>query len=148
MDVLQWARHFRYFPGQGQFDLVDFFEQVLRAGYTGPLSLEIFNDVFRETPNRRTAVDAMRSLLYLESEARSAWPRRRQTRRRGAALERVELFDPPAAPRSPASPSSSSRVDDDGRGALGALLRQLGLSSRRQPSLEAGDAVSARARSA
>ena len=43
---------------------------MLRAGYTGPLSLEIFNDVFRETPNRRTAVDAMRSLLYLESQVR------------------------------------------------------------------------------
>jgi len=44
MDVLQWARHFRNFPGHGQFDLDNFFEQVLRAGYTGPLSLEIFND--------------------------------------------------------------------------------------------------------
>ena len=72
MDVLQWARHYRNFPGQGQFDLDDFFEQVLRAGYTGPLSLEIFNDVFRETPNRRTAVDAMRSLLYLEAQVRDA----------------------------------------------------------------------------
>ena len=70
MDVLQWARHFRNFPGQGQFDVTTFFEQVLRSGYRGTLSLEIFNDVFRETPNRRTAVDAMRSLLYLESEAR------------------------------------------------------------------------------
>ena len=58
------------FPGQGQFDLPRFLEQVLVAGYTGPLSLEIFNDVFREAPNRRTAVDAMQSLLYLEEQTR------------------------------------------------------------------------------
>jgi 4-hydroxyphenylpyruvate dioxygenase len=40
------------------------------------MSLEIFNDIFRETPNRRTAKDAMRSLLYLESQVRfrSSYP--------------------------------------------------------------------------
>ncbi|MDB5819442.1 MAG: sugar phosphate isomerase/epimerase and 4-hydroxyphenylpyruvate protein, partial [Rhizobacter sp.] len=70
MDVLQWARHHRNFPGQGQFDCETFFEQTLRAGYTGNLSLEIFNDVFRSSPNRRTAVDAMRSLLALEGAVR------------------------------------------------------------------------------
>jgi len=70
IDVVQWARHHRSFPGQGDFDCVSFLEKTLQAGYTGPLSLEIFNDVFRETPNRRTAVDAMRSLLWLESEVR------------------------------------------------------------------------------
>ena len=70
MDVLQWARHHRNFPGQGQFDVESFFHRVLLSGYAGPLSLEIFNDQFRETPNRRTAVDAMRSLLYLESRVR------------------------------------------------------------------------------
>src|SRR4029453_4783041 len=62
MDVLQWARHYRNFPGQGHFDLENFFELTLRAGYTGPMSLEVFNDLFREAPNRRTTVDAMRSL--------------------------------------------------------------------------------------
>src|SRR6266478_6851182 len=71
MDVLQWARHYRNFPGQGQFDLENFFEQVLLAGYTGPMSLEIFNDLFREVPNRPTAVDAMRSLLYIEGQVRA-----------------------------------------------------------------------------
>ncbi|HEX9383721.1 MAG TPA: sugar phosphate isomerase/epimerase, partial [Gemmatimonadaceae bacterium] len=71
MDVLQWARHYRNFPGQGQFDIENFFEQVLLAGYTGPLSLEIFNDLFREVPNRRTAADAMRSLLYIEGQVRA-----------------------------------------------------------------------------
>ena len=38
MDVLQWARHYRCFPGQGQFDVDNFLEQVLRSGYAGPLS--------------------------------------------------------------------------------------------------------------
>ena len=66
MDVLQWSRHHRLFPGQGAFDLPGFLGAVLAAGYTGPLSLEVFNDVFRQSDPRRAAVDAMRSLLWLE----------------------------------------------------------------------------------
>src|SRR5438445_11613008 len=103
MDVLQWARHYRSFPGQGQFDLENFFEQVLRAGYTGPMSLEVFNDLFREAPNRRTAVDAMRSLLYLEGQVRGRLEADSAENKQGAKdgahiLDRIELFDPPAAP--------------------------------------------------
>src|SRR5262245_60427857 len=104
MDVLQWSRHYRCFPGQGQFDLARFLEQVLVAGYTGPFSLEIFNDLFREAPNRRTAVDAMQSILYLEAETRRRLERAdagstvpRVARER--TLDRIELFDPPAPPR-------------------------------------------------
>src|SRR5690349_22864179 len=66
MDVLQWSRHHRLFPGQGTFDLTGFVQRVLAAGYTGPLSLEVFNDVFRQADPRRTAIDAMRSLVSLE----------------------------------------------------------------------------------
>jgi 4-hydroxyphenylpyruvate dioxygenase len=73
MDVLQWSRHHRLFPGQGAFDLPGFVEHVLAAGYTGPLSLEVFNDVFRQSDPARAAVDAMRSLLWLEG---SLAPRR------------------------------------------------------------------------
>ncbi|MBP2368220.1 sugar phosphate isomerase/epimerase and 4-hydroxyphenylpyruvate domain-containing protein [Pseudonocardia parietis] len=65
MDVLSWSRHHRLFPGQGGFDLPRFLAPVLRAGYTGPLSLEVFNDVFRQADPVRTAVDARRSLLAL-----------------------------------------------------------------------------------
>lgn len=68
MDVLQWSRHHRLFPGQGAFDLPVFLGHVLAAGYTGPLSLEVFNDVFRQADPARTAVDAMRSLLALEAQ--------------------------------------------------------------------------------
>ncbi|MBV9193093.1 MAG: sugar phosphate isomerase/epimerase and 4-hydroxyphenylpyruvate domain-containing protein [Solirubrobacterales bacterium] len=65
MDVLQWSRHYRSFPGQGGFELADFTARVLEAGYAGPFSLEVFNDVFRQADPRRIAVDAMRSLLAL-----------------------------------------------------------------------------------
>ncbi|SDC90325.1 4-hydroxyphenylpyruvate dioxygenase [Geodermatophilus telluris] len=66
MDVLQWSRHHRLFPGQGAFDLPRFVGCVLDAGYTGPLSLEVFNDVYRQADPARTAVDAVRSLQWLE----------------------------------------------------------------------------------
>ncbi len=66
MDVLQWSRHYRCFPGQGGFDLQRFVTRVLDAGYDGPLSLEVFNDVFRQADPDRMAVDAMRSLLILQ----------------------------------------------------------------------------------
>ncbi|MFC4068212.1 bifunctional sugar phosphate isomerase/epimerase/4-hydroxyphenylpyruvate dioxygenase family protein [Actinoplanes subglobosus] len=68
MDVLQWSRHHRLFPGQGAFDLPGFVELVLAAGYHGPLSLEVFNDVFRQSDPGRTAIDAMRSLIALEND--------------------------------------------------------------------------------
>jgi len=66
LDVLSWSRHHRLFPGEGGFDLVGFTGHVLRAGYRGPLSLEVFNDTFRQTDVRRTARHARRSLRWLE----------------------------------------------------------------------------------
>ncbi|MDP9980760.1 4-hydroxyphenylpyruvate dioxygenase [Pseudarthrobacter oxydans] len=69
MDVLSWSRHYRVFPGEGQFELAKFLGHVVRAGYTGPVSLEVFNDVFRQSDVERTAVDAMRSLIWLEEQS-------------------------------------------------------------------------------
>ncbi|WP_328477955.1 sugar phosphate isomerase/epimerase and 4-hydroxyphenylpyruvate domain-containing protein [Streptomyces sp. NBC_00377] len=69
MDVLQWSRHHRCFPGQGGFDVAGLVRHVLRTGYEGPLSLEVFNDVFRQAEAGPTAVDARRSLLLLQEEA-------------------------------------------------------------------------------
>ncbi|GGP06368.1 sugar phosphate isomerase/epimerase and 4-hydroxyphenylpyruvate domain-containing protein [Nonomuraea glycinis] len=66
MDVLQWSRHYRCFPGQGGFDVTGLVRHVLNTGYQGPLSLEVFNDVFRQSDACRTALDAMRSLIALE----------------------------------------------------------------------------------
>ncbi|MET3917134.1 4-hydroxyphenylpyruvate dioxygenase [Variovorax sp. OAS795] len=123
MDVLQWARHHRSFPGQGDLDVIGFFAQVLRAGYTGPLSLEIFNDIFRETPNRRTAVDAMRSLLYLESEARL---RVAAAAAAPAHARPVALFSPPAAPALSGLSFIEFAADEASALTLGTLLGQLG----------------------
>lgn len=69
MDVLNWSRHHRLFPGEGDFDLPSFLVHVVRAGYRGPLSLEVFNDTFRQTDTRRTAEHALRSLSWLEDQA-------------------------------------------------------------------------------
>ncbi|RYY96499.1 MAG: sugar phosphate isomerase/epimerase and 4-hydroxyphenylpyruvate domain-containing protein, partial [Comamonadaceae bacterium] len=125
MSVLQWARHHRSFPGQGDFDVVTFFEKVLLAGYTGPLSLEIFNDVFRETPNRRTAVDAMRSLLNLESQARARLEAA-ATASAQRVLQDVVLFNPPPVPALTALSFIEFATDESGAAALCTLLQQLG----------------------
>jgi 4-hydroxyphenylpyruvate dioxygenase len=74
MDVLQWSRHYRCFPGQGGFDISGLVGHVIRAGYQGPLSLEVFNDVFRQAEAGPTAVDAQRSLLVLQEAAGLAEP--------------------------------------------------------------------------
>jgi 4-hydroxyphenylpyruvate dioxygenase len=79
MDVLQWSRHHRLFPGQGAFDLPGFLGAVLAAGYAGPWSLEVFNDVFRQSDPGRTAVDGMRSLLWLEESLATRRPELRLT---------------------------------------------------------------------
>jgi 4-hydroxyphenylpyruvate dioxygenase len=125
MDVLQWARHFRNFPGQGQFDVEGFFESVLLSGYSGTLSLEIFNDIFRETPNRRTAVDAMRSLLYLESRVRSRLEARTDPSAQ-RALARVELFNPPAPTFLSGFAFLEFGLNDAGAKRISALLEQMG----------------------
>ncbi|AOJ83102.1 4-hydroxyphenylpyruvate dioxygenase [Burkholderia savannae] len=71
MDVLEWSRHYRSFPGQGDFDLAEFTARVIESGYEGPLSLEIFNDGLRAAPTALTAADGYRSLLYLEETTRA-----------------------------------------------------------------------------
>jgi len=131
MDVLQWSRHYRCFPGQGQFDLPRFLEYVLVAGYTGPLSLEIFNDVFREAPNRRTAVDAMQSLLYLEAETRlrleaPASPSVLPPASRAQTVARVELFDPPEPPVLEGMSFLEFAVDEASEWLLDNVLETLG----------------------
>jgi 4-hydroxyphenylpyruvate dioxygenase len=86
LDVLSWSRHHRLFPGEGDWDLAAFVARVLEAGYRGPLSLEVFNDVFRQGEPSVTARDARRSLLVLENEVR-----------RLIVAADVDLLDVPAA---------------------------------------------------
>lgn len=95
-DVLSHSRHYRCFPGQGEFDVTTFTAAVLDAGYTGPLSLEIFNDEFRAAPARATAADAMRSLNWLEEQVRAV-PSLKTGIPHGLS-HRVTLFDPPPPP--------------------------------------------------
>ena len=47
MDVLQWSRHYRNFPGQGQLDLPRFLEQVLRRRLHRPA---VARDLQRRLP--------------------------------------------------------------------------------------------------
>ena len=115
MDVLQWSRHHRLFPGQGTFDLPAFLEHVLRAGYRGPLSLEVFNDVFRQADPRRAAVDALRSLLALQEGVRE---RPDAVEVPGAAL--------PPTPRLGGFAFAELGVDDECGPAFGRTLAALG----------------------
>jgi 4-hydroxyphenylpyruvate dioxygenase len=68
MDIMQWSRHFRCFPGQGDLPVGQFMEALAATGYDGPLSLEIFNDQFRAGSARAVAVDGRRSLIHLIDE--------------------------------------------------------------------------------
>jgi 4-hydroxyphenylpyruvate dioxygenase len=65
MDLLYWSRHFRNMPGEGDLPVVDFMRAVAATGYSGPLSLEIFNDQFRGGSGRLLAEDGHRSLINL-----------------------------------------------------------------------------------
>ena len=62
MDPLSLSRHYRCYPGQGDYPIVDYLDAVTRSGYRGPLSLEIFNDQFRGASAAAVAIDGMRSL--------------------------------------------------------------------------------------
>jgi len=72
--VINWSRHFRCFPGQGDFPMTDFMDAVFATGYDGILSLEIFNDQFRAGSPRSVAVDGQRSLIYLMDQMREKSP--------------------------------------------------------------------------
>ena len=119
MDYLYWSRHFRNMPGQGDFPLVEFAAAVMRTGYQGYWSLEIFNDRFRAASTAGVALDGYRSLQLLDDGA-------------GRRLK------PPAPPKMP-PPVSVERVafiefaaSDEEAEALGAMLGALGFSATGQ----------------
>jgi 4-hydroxyphenylpyruvate dioxygenase len=123
MDPLSRSRHFRCFPGQGDLDVAGFLLPVVRVGYPGPLSLEIFNDIFRASDPRQTALDAMRSLLFLEEQVRA---RLIVEKRPEPARRRVELFDPPPVPALQGFAFLEFAVDADAGAGLGPILEQSG----------------------
>lgn len=69
MDLLFWSRHFRCMPGQGDLPVAGFVAELLKLGYDGPLSLEIFNDRFRATSTGLVAQDGLRSLVAVYDQA-------------------------------------------------------------------------------
>lgn len=117
MDVLSWSRHHRLFPGEGDFDLTDFTARIVDAGYTGPWSLEVFNDTFRQTDARRTARHARRSLRWLEDAVSRAMP---------DAPAELEMLPDSAAP----SAVDFVEVKAEDTSAVEELLGQLGFTSR------------------
>ncbi|QLL12695.1 3-dehydroshikimate dehydratase QuiC [Pseudomonas chlororaphis] len=127
MDVLEWSRHFRCFPGQGDFDLPGFLAPIIKSGYTGPLSLEIFNDGFRAAPPRANAADGLRSLLYLEEKTRQR-----------LALEATPvanidtLFAPPPASEYGGTEFLEFAVDEALGAKLGGWLERLGFAKAGQ----------------
>ncbi|MBA1240473.1 TIM barrel protein [Pseudomonas kunmingensis] len=120
MDVLQWSRHFRCFPGQGEFDLAGFLAPVLQAGYSGPLSLEVFNDGFRAAPPRGIAADGLRALQHLEEKTGQ-----RLSASTSPAVAQT-LFAPPPAPRYEGIDFLEFAVDEPHAVRLGSWLQRLG----------------------
>lgn len=74
MDLLYWSRHFRNMPGEGDLDVTGFMKAVMATGYTGPISLEIFNDQFRGGHPKTIAKDGYRSLVALMDDVRREEP--------------------------------------------------------------------------
>jgi 4-hydroxyphenylpyruvate dioxygenase len=115
MDLLYWSRHFRNMPGEGDLPVVEFTRAVMATGYTGPLSLEIFNDQFRGGAPKAIAVDGHRSLVYL--------------------MDQVARAEPAIAASAPAMPARVEvsgvefiefAADAQGADEIGELLRALG----------------------
>ncbi len=71
MDVSQWSRHYRCFPGEGELDMVGFLQPILATGYRGPLSLEVFSDLQDSLPARVSAEQGLRALRQLQQQVRA-----------------------------------------------------------------------------
>ncbi|WP_037145052.1 sugar phosphate isomerase/epimerase family protein [Rhodococcoides fascians] len=67
LELIQWSRHHRCFPGDGEFDVLSPVATLIESGYTGPLSLEIFNPRYREKPAAEVAAHGAESLRTLIS---------------------------------------------------------------------------------
>ena len=119
MDPLSLSRHYRCYPGQGDYPIVEFLDAVTRAGYRGPISLEIFNDQFRGASAAAIALDGLRA-LRLAGEQLGA--------------RRAQRDDPPLADLPPLAPAPRVEgiafvefaTSPDDHEAFAALLEGLG----------------------
>ena len=119
MDVLEWSRHYRNFPGQGELDVAAFMKPLIANGYHGPLSLEVFNDKFRAAPGTATTRDARASLFYLEEQVGRQLQAEKQPRP-------ADLFHPPQPPEYRGMEFIEFAVNDESAENLGAVLEQYG----------------------
>lgn len=128
LDILSWSRHYRLFPGQGGFDLAGFMAHLVHSGYDGAVSLEIFNDTFRQSNVQRTAVDAMRSLQWLQD---------RTAARLGEAADRFPLRLASLPPAAAPTGMDFAEIRTDDAESVAALLAHLGFAfvgqHRRKP---------------
>ncbi len=115
MDLLYWSRHFRNMPGEGDLDVPAFMRAVMATGYSGPVSLEIFNDQFRGGLPGTIARDGHRGLVHLMDQVRRAEPE--------LSIELPEI-PPPVSPAGLAFIEFAVRGEEDD--ALADHLRTLG----------------------
>ena len=120
MDVLQWSRHYRCFPGQGALDVAALVERVLAAGYAGPA---VARGLQRRLPPGRPGA---------------------HRDRRDALAARAR--GPAAAPPAPLDGFAFVEIGVDAGSApdTEALLRAMGFAPRRPAPQQAGAAVGAR----
>ena len=154
MDVLQWSRHYRNFPGQGQLDLPRFLEQVLRRRLHRPA---VARDLQRHLPRgaEPSASPSMRCARCstLEEQTRlrlegSATDSSRPVNERARTVHRIELFDPPPAPTLTGVAFLEFAVDEATEWLLDNVLEHARIPSRGSAPLEERHAVPAGARSA
>jgi len=115
MDFLSWSRHYRCFPGQGDFAIGDFMAALQATGFDGLLSLEIFSDRFRAGSARRVAIDGRRSLLFMLDGLRN---------RTGIEIADVPPLPPPS--RVEGVEFLEFAMDADGAASFEGVLQGLG----------------------
>ena len=123
------SRHYRCYPGQGDYPIADYLEAIAKTGYRGPVSLEIFNDQFRGASANAIALDGMRSLRALGETVNAA----------RAGRGEPPLPDLPALPPAPEVKSVEFiefATGDDDAGALVGLIEGLGLQAHRPAPLQ------------
>ena len=119
-------------PGRGHLRPGDVHRpRPARPATTGPLSLEVFNDTFRQTDVLRTAQQAKRSLTWLEDQVA-----------RLPAADTVRT-DPPGRLPDVDQPAAFDFVEvkAEDAGEVDVLLRQLGFTFRGHHRTQAGPAV-------
>ncbi|HSD68438.1 MAG TPA: TIM barrel protein [Woeseiaceae bacterium] len=121
IDAITLGRHFRSFPGQGVLDVAGFVAATVDTGYQGAYSLEVLNDEVRAAPVRQSALDAMRSLTFVEEQIYYTGRKLRNSTFAASA--------PPALPGDESIGFIEFAVNASSRLELGQWLQSLGFAS-------------------